>query len=301
MREGQVAVPAEALAAAVAAQFPHLRAAEVVSVPSAGTVIAPFRVGPSIVARVPLVPVSGPAAAARLEAEGRYARVLDKRLPVRVPRLVGVGGPFAGYDGVWSLWTWLDGLSLDRLLDEDAASCDLDALDVDLAPVLKAQQSLPTGGGSWSGAGRGGRPLVDTEWVRTSIRRSMHLVDSVAATRVWESALAAPAHEAPPLSINGDAMPGNLLITDGRLSGMIDVAEPVIGDPASDLQPAWVVFEEAQRSAFRDAMGLDEAAWRRGRGWALEMAIGGLHYYEHTNGIFFRMARRTLQRLINTS
>jgi len=31
------------------------------------------------------------------------------------------------------------------------------------------------------------------------------------------------------------------------------------------------------------------------------MAIGGLHYYEHTNGIFFRMARRTLQRLIDTS
>lgn len=301
MHVGQVTVPAAALAAAVAVQFPHLAAAEVVAVQSAGTVIAPFRVGPALVARVPLIPVSDPTTTARLQAEGHYARVLDERLQVQLPQLVGVGAPFDGYDGIWSLWTWLDGLSLDRLLDEGAASCDLDALAIDLAQVLQAQQSLPTGGGSWSGTGRGGRPLADTEWVRTSIRRSTHLVDSVAATRVWESALAAPAHQGLPVSINGDAMPGNFLITDGTLSGMIDVAEPVIGDPASDLQPAWVVFEEPQRSAFRDAMGPDEAAWRRGRGWAFEMAIGGLHYYEHTNGIFFRMARRTLQRLIDTS
>lgn len=301
MHEGQVSVTAAALAAAVARQFPHQAAVEIVPVASAGTVIAPFRVGPNLLARVPLVPVAGPAAATRVEAEGRYARVLSERVPVQVPRLVGVGAPFDGYDGVWSLWTWLDGRSLDRVLEEDVGACDLDALAVDLARVLLAQRSLPTGGGSWSGTGRGGRPLMDSEWVRTSIRRSAHLVDPVAATRVWESALAAPAHLGPPTSINGDALPGNFLVTDGRLSGMIDVAEPVVGDPASDLQPAWVMFDEPERSAFRNAMGLDEAAWRRGRGWAFEMAIGGLHYYEHTNPLFFRMARRTLQRLIATS
>jgi aminoglycoside phosphotransferase (APT) family kinase protein len=275
--------------------------AHVVAVSSAGTVIAPFRVGPTLLARVPLVPVTGPEAAARVEAEGRYAQVLSGRLPIQVPRLVGVGGPFDGYDGVWSLWTWLDGRSLDLVLDEDLAASDLDALAVDLARVLRAHRSLPTGGAAWSGTGRGGRPLMDTEWVRTSIRRSAHLIDPVAATRVWERALTAPAHQGPPVSINGDAMPGNFLLTDGRLSGMIDVAEPVVGDPASDLQPAWVVFKEPQRTAFRTAMGLAESAWQRGRGWAFEMAIGGLHYYERTNPIFFRMARRTLQRLIATS
>ena len=74
MHEGQVTVTAGALAAAVAVQFPHLRAAEVTVVPSAGTVIVPFRIGPTLLARVPLVPVTGPAAAARVQAEGRYAR-----------------------------------------------------------------------------------------------------------------------------------------------------------------------------------------------------------------------------------
>ncbi len=301
MHDGQVTVTAAALAAAVAGQFPDQAGAEVVAVASAGTVIAPFRVGPGLLARVPLVPVVGPAAAARVEAEGRYARVLSDRVPVQVPRLVGVGEPFDGHDGVWSLWTWLEGRSLDRVLEQDVGACDLGALAVDLAQVLLAQRSLPTGGGTWSGTGRGGRPLVDTEWVRTSIRRSAHLVDPVAATTVWERALAAPAHPGPPTSINGDALPGNFVLTDGRLSGMIDIAGHVVGDPAADLQPAWVVFDEPERSAFRDAMALDEAAWRRGRGWAFEMAIGGLHHYEHTNPVFFRMARRTLQRLIATS
>lgn len=301
MHAGQVTVATAALADAVARQFPELQVGEVHAVASAGTVIAPFRVGTTLLARVPLVPVAGPEPAARVQAEGRYARVLSDRLPVEVPRLLGVGEPFDGYDGVWSLWTWLDGRSLDRVLDEpDVGTSDLGALALDLARLLRAQRSLPTDGG-WSGTGRGGRPLVDTEWVRTSIRRSAHLVDPAAATRVWETALAAPAHPAPPVSINGDAMPGNFLLTDGRLSGVIDVAEPVVGDPASDLQPAWVVFDEPERSTFRDAMGLDEAAWQRGRGWAFEMAIGGLHYYEHTNPVFFRMARRTLQRLIPTA
>ena len=300
MHAGQVTVTTAALAGAVARQFPQLPAGEVVEVASAGTVVAPFRIGPSLLARVPLVPRTGRRAEVQVEAEGRHALVLGGRLPVAVPRLMVVGRPFDWYDGVWSLWTWLEGRYLDRVLEEDAAACDRGVLAVDLARVLLAQRSLPADGG-WSGTGRGGRPLTDSDGVRTAIRAGAHLVDPVAATRVWESALAAPALVGPPTSVNGDALPGNVLISDGRLSGLVDVSEPVVGDPASDLQPAWVVFDEPERSAFREAMALDEAAWQRGRGWAFEMAVGGLHYYEHTNPGFFRMARRTLHRLVATS
>jgi aminoglycoside phosphotransferase (APT) family kinase protein len=265
---------------------------------SAGTVIAPFRVGTSFLARLPLVPTVGDLVIDGLEAERRHAQALSKQLPVEVPQLVGIGHPFADYDGVWSLWTWLKGSSLDLLLDEGRADYDRDALPLDLARVLTAHRSLPTRGASWSGSGRGGRPLADSEWVRRSIGRSSHVVDPVVATHVWETALAAPRHAGPPVSINGDPMPGNLLLREGRLGGLIDTGRPVVGDPASDLQPAWEIFEEPQRGAFRDAMGLDAAAWERGRGWAFEMAIGGVHYYEQTNPVFFRLARRTLQRLI---
>lgn len=294
-------VPTQALAAAVATQFPELSGHEVRPQVSAGTVIAPFRIGSAWLARVPLVPTPGDAVLDQFEVERRHAQELRESLPIEVPRLVGVGRPFAGYGGAWSVWTWLDGDSLDRLLDDGRAECDIEALVVDLARALRVQRTLPVHGPGWSGSGRGGRPLADTDWVRRSIQRGSHLIDNVAATQVWESALAAPALRDAPVRINGDPMPGNLLITDGRLSGMIDIGSPVVGDPASDLQPAWAIFDEPQRAAFRDAMGLDSAAWERGRGWAFEMAICGLHYYEHSNPVFFRQARRTLERLLATA
>jgi aminoglycoside phosphotransferase (APT) family kinase protein len=301
MHEGQVAVSADALAAAVASQFPDLGKQTVRSVRSAGTVIAPFRVGSSLLARVPLVPSAGDVVIHGLETERRHAQALLEHLPVEVPQLVGVGRPFVGYDGAWSLWTWLEGTSLDVLLDEGRADHDRDALPIDVARLLRAHRSVPVSTASWSGSGRGGSPLADSEWVRRSIERSSHVVDPDASTHVWETALAAPEHVGPPVSVNGDPMPGNLLMRDGRLAGLIDVGEPVVGDPASDLQPAWEIFDEPQRGAFRDAMGLDAAAWERGRGWAFEMAIGGVHYYEQSNPVFFRLARQTLERLVATA
>lgn len=302
MHEGQVSVRVDALAGAVATQFPNLVDNAVRALRSAGTVIAPFRIGSALLARVPLVPKNGDAVRHGIEDERRHACDMAKHLPVAVPQLVDVGGPFPGYAGLWSLWTWLEGESLDVLLDHGrVAPHDLEVLALDLADVLRAQRAMPVDEVGWSGNGRGGRPLVDTEWVRRSIERSRHLVDPVAATHVWETALSAPGHPGAPVSINGDPMPGNLLITEGRLSGVIDVGPPVVGDPASDLQPAWEIFDEPQRVAFRQAMALDDAAWERGRGWAFEMAIGGLHYYEHTNPVFFRLALRTLERLVATA
>lgn len=301
MHEGQVRVPVSALCRAIARQFPGLASQPVQAVSSAGTVIAPFRVGDAFVARVPLVPGVDPALYDRVRREGKYAQALSAVLPVTVPELVGVGGPFPGYAGTWSVWTWLPGRSLDRVLLDSPGSVDMDALADDLARLLQSIRVLPSQGSAWSDTGRGGRPLADSEWVRASIRRSAHLVDQGAAASVWEEALIAPAHEGHPVPIHGDPMPGNLLMRQGRLSGLIDVSEPVFGDPASDLQPAWTVFEEPQRSRFLEAMGVDEAERQRGRGWAFEMAIGGLHYYEHSNSTFFRLAQRTLQALLSSA
>jgi aminoglycoside phosphotransferase (APT) family kinase protein len=301
MHEGQVQVALDALREAVANQLPQLAGQPVRPVDSAGTVIAPFRIGGSWVARVPLVPDGDHAGLDVIQRQGQHARELARALPAAVPQLVGAGRPFPGYDGTWSVWTWLPGTSLDRLLTSGSEEVDLDALAEDLAHLLRRIRALPAAGRGWSGNGRGGRPLADSSWVRTSIRRSSHLIDPRAATRIWETALAAPPHDGEPVRIHGDPVPGNLLVSGGRLSGLIDVSEPVVGDPAADLQPAWEILQEPQRSSFVRAMGLDEAAWQRGRGWAFEMAIGGLHYYEHTNPVFFRTARRTLANLLRTA
>jgi len=295
MHPGQVTVDTSALAAAIADQMPALAGLAVVPLESAGTVVAPFRIGERHLARVPLVPSSDPSAFARLEAECAHARFLADRLLVEVPQAVHLGEPFAGYPGWWSVWTWVDGTSLDRTTDVDQL-----LLADDLARLLRTFHALPTRGRSWNHVGRGGRPLADTDWVRSSIALSAHLVDAAAATAVWERALSAPAHRGAALYIHGDPVPGNLIVRDGRLAGLVDIAEPSIGDPAADLVPAWAVFEEDARDAFRAAMDVGEAGWERGRGWAFEMAIGALHYYEHSNPVFFAQALRTLERLLES-
>lgn len=294
MHDGQVEVAAGTLASALAAQFTELVGLSIERVESAGTVVAPFRVGEDVVARLPLVPTNSDAARASVRREQEYARVLADHLRVEVSRPLGVGEPFEGYPGVWSVWTWLPGRSLDRL----AVAHDV-SLAVDLAELIRAIQALPAAGRSWNGEGRGGWPLTDNEWVRESIDRSAHLIDPRKATAIWERALAADPHQGPAVRIHGDPMPGNFLANDGRLTGMVDVASPTFGDPAADLQPAWVLFEEPARSVFLSAMGLDDSARERARGWAFEMAIGGAHYYEHTNPVFYQQAMRTLERLLN--
>jgi aminoglycoside phosphotransferase (APT) family kinase protein len=54
----------------------------------------------------------------------------------------------------------------------------------------------------------------------------------------------------------------------------------VLGDPTTELQPAWNLFRGASRDAYREALGFDDATWARGRGLALFVA---LPYYKDTN------------------
>lgn len=93
-------------------------------------------------------------------------------------------------------------------------------------------------------------------------------------------------------------MPGNLLVREGRLSAVIDWGPGHVGDPAADLAPAWHLLDRATRAVWRSQLEPDDDTWARGRGWALEQAIGALHYYEHTNAHMDTAARRTLRELV---
>ncbi|MFD7623053.1 phosphotransferase [Streptomyces sp. NPDC059802] len=64
---------------------------------------------------------------------------------------------------------------------------------------------------------------------------------------------------------HGDIGGNNLLVTDGKLSAVIDFVTSGIGDPACDLVIAWAMLREA----FRHTVGQDDATWARARGWAL--------------------------------
>jgi aminoglycoside phosphotransferase (APT) family kinase protein len=118
--------------------------------------------------------------------------------------------------------------------------------------------------------------------------------DAGALLRVWEEALGAPAWDRPPVWFHGDFHTGNLLAVDGKLTAVIDFGGLGVGDPASDLQIAYTLLDAAPRAAFRAALGLDDAAWARGRGRAL---TGGLIAYRAYAASDERVAAQTTRQI----
>jgi aminoglycoside phosphotransferase (APT) family kinase protein len=124
------------------------------------------------------------------------------------------------------------------------------------------------------------------------------LGDIEATRTAWEADSAVPAWAGPPMFIHGDLNPGNLLTREGRLSGVIDWSYLGAGDPACDLQIAWTLFDRRGREAFRAAMAVDDATWRRGRAWGLAVGILNLSYYRTRHPGIAAQGRRAIDAVL---
>ena len=101
----------------------------------------------------------------------------------------------------------------------------------------------------------------------------------------------------PPVWVHGDLLPGNVIVREGRLTGIIDWSAAGLGDPACDVMLAWSLPPEA-RAAYRAALGVDEATWVRARGWAVEQAVNFIPYYADTIPDGVAAARRRLDAVL---
>ncbi|RAO60561.1 hypothetical protein LUPAC06_01184 [Micromonospora saelicesensis] len=293
MHADQVGVSVDVVSALVAEQFPRWRGLPVRPLPSTGTVNALFRLGPDIVLRFPLLPSSDPELRAELRREQEYAVLLGRHLPVAVPEPLGLGEPGDGYPGPWTAYQFIPGETAqpDRIAD-------LDVFARDLAGVVTALRGIDTGGRIWSGNGRGGRLAAADAGVRAALAVSGTLTDTAALSELWKRCRDARRDDPTDVWIHGDLMPGNLLVRDGRLAAVIDLGAVGVGDPAVDLMPAWNLFDAGSRETYRRALGVDDATWERGRGWALEQAINALPYYVETNPVMAGIARHTLRAML---
>jgi aminoglycoside phosphotransferase (APT) family kinase protein len=71
----------------------------------------------------------------------------------------------------------------------------------------------------------------------------------------------------------------NLLADRGTLSAVIDFDLMGAGDSAVDMVPAWTLLAAETRPLFREASGVDDDTWIRGRGWALKAGLGAVRRY----------------------
>lgn len=257
----------------LADQFPHWAHLPVTAVASSGTENAIYRLGEEMAVRLPYRSATDD----QIEKLDRWLPRLAPHLPLSIPEPVARGAPSREYPAAWSIVRWLDGeeARLDRLSDAIEAARALAAFVRALIAVDPTDGPAPGTHNFWRGAPLAARD----ELTRRCIRDSAGLVDMAAVTRAWEHDLAASAWDGPPTWLHGDLAPDNLLITGGRLNAVIDWGGLGVGDPATELLPAWNLFQSASREAYREALGFDGATWARGRGLALSIAIVALPYY----------------------
>jgi aminoglycoside phosphotransferase (APT) family kinase protein len=270
------------------AQFPAWAALPIEPVASSGTDNAIFRLGETMAVRLP----RHPGATGQADRERRWLPWLAPHLPLPVPLPLAQGAPGSGYPWEWSVCRWLEGD-----VATPAALGTSDGAAVDLAAFVVALHALDPADGPRASRGR---PLATRDAaVSEAIAALADAYDAGALTRAWEAARDAPAWDGPPVWFHGDLYDGNLLMRDGRLSGVLDFATAGVGDPACDLIVAWSLFDTERRQAFRTAVGVDDATWARGRGWALSVALVALPYYAQTNPVMVANARIRIQQVLD--
>lgn len=250
----------------MAAQFPQWAHLTVAPVPVEGWDNRTYRLGDAMTVRLPTHASYAPA----VDKEHHWLPLLAPHLPVAVPVPLAKGAPGEGYPFHWSVRRWMDGetASLARItsMTEFAAA---------VAEFVLALQGIDASAGPLAGAHsfyRGAPPAHYDDETRRAVAALSGVIDGPAALRAWDEALAAQ-WDGPPRWFHGDVAVGNLLVRDGRLSGVIDFGTSGVGDPACDLVIAWTFFADASRDVFRRLVGQDDGMWARARGWALWKAL----------------------------
>jgi len=275
----------------VRAQFPQWADLPLRPVELSGWDNRTFRLGDAMTVRLP----SAEAYVQQVEKEQRWLPRLAPLLPLPIPVPLALGVPADDYPWHWSIYGWIVGESVTRRRIDDFSH-----FAATLGEFLTALQRIDVVGGPPPGPHnffRGGSLAIYDAETRQAIAALDGRIDTDAVTSAWEAALQAIWHGSP-VWLHGDVSAGNLLVTQGRLSAVIDFGCSGVGDPACDLAIAWTLFFGQNRAAFRAAVPADEAAWARGRGWALWKGLITLVEHISANSIAAQDARHVIQEVL---
>jgi aminoglycoside phosphotransferase (APT) family kinase protein len=293
MHENQLAVSVQTVHALVGEQFPAWRGLPITAVRASGTVNAIFRIGERLAARFPLQPGAAAVVRTGLEREASAARELAGRTRFRTPEPVALGEPGPGYPLPWSVQTWLPGVTA----TEDDPGEESTGFAHDLAEFVAGVRQIDTRGATFSGSGRGGDLRAHDAWLETCFARSGPLLDVPRLRQMWQQLRDLPRGPGADVMSHGDLIPGNVLVSGGRLAGILDVGGLGPADPALDLVAAWHLLGTGPRQVFRAGLGSSDLDWARGQAWAFEQAMGLVWYYAESNPAMSQLGRRTLSRL----
>lgn len=274
---GRPGIDAPLVRRLVDAQFPQWAELPLTLLAPAGSDHVIYRLGEELSVRLPRH--AGAIGQARKESE--WLPRLSLHLPLTVPAPVEVGEPAFGYPWPWAVNRWLDGevASVDMLAESPEAAVRLAEFLTALQrfapeeiPALSTRDDLTAG------------PLAERDRAtRAAIAATAGVFDATEMTELWDAALDAPGWDGSAVWFHGDFHTGNLLTLNGRLSAVIDFGGLGVGDPSRDLMIAFTLMSARSRAVFRTALGVDDATWLRGRGWALATGLNAYTAYAAVN------------------
>jgi aminoglycoside phosphotransferase (APT) family kinase protein len=292
MHAGQLVVTHSTVRALIDEQFPQWRNLPLRRISATGTVHAIFRLGDMLVARLRLEVEEPELVRSEVRAEAEAARELAGRTRFPTPEPVAIGQPGDQYPMPWLVQTWIEGTVA---IDDDPGESEQFASD--LAEFITGVRHIDTRGRRYGGHGRGGVLADHDEWIQECLVQSEDLLDTGTLSRIWNAMRELPRGHSPDVMNHGDLLPGNLLVHEERLTGVIDVGGLSAADPALDLVSAWHLLEAGPRRVLRDHLGACDDEWERGKAWAFQQAIGAVWYYADSNPTFSYIGRRTLARI----
>jgi aminoglycoside phosphotransferase (APT) family kinase protein len=288
LHDDELPVDPSLVRALVDAAFPQLATLALRPLESTGSSNALFRLGDDLVVRLP----RQPGGTATIDKEARWLPVVGPRLPVPVPEVVAVGEPALGYGERWSIVRWLPGVHPPAVEPSAAEDSRRHLLAEDLAAVVLAlerahvpQDALTDPDLRWY---RGEPVVALAEPTFTAIERCRRIpgldLDLDAVAVVWTEMVAGHPVEPPREDrwLHGDLVAENLLVTDTRLSAVLDFGGLSVGDPTVDLVAAWEVLDPPARETFRRLIDVDDATWELARAWALALGMMTFPYYWDT-------------------
>ncbi|GAA2023614.1 aminoglycoside phosphotransferase family protein [Terrabacter terrae] len=221
-----------------------------------------FRLGETLSVRLP----SAAGYVPQVEKEQTWLPRLAMQLPLPIPQVRGAGRASSAFPAPWSVYGWIAGTpaSPKDVRNEQRFASDLAGF---LVALRSADPSDAPGPGPHS-AFRGGPPEHWDEEMHDLVHRVSGRERELARA-IWSDALDAR-FDGTPAWVHGDVAIANLLVgRDGRLSAVIDFGCSAVGDPACDTVIRWTQLRGRARRTFVQELGVDDATWARGRGWAL--------------------------------
>ncbi|WP_156253405.1 phosphotransferase [Pseudactinotalea terrae] len=246
-----------------------------------------YRLGADMSLRLPRSAWAGTQAAK----ESTVLAAMAHRLSLPVPEVLLLGEPTEEFPHPWSVQRWLPGAAATE------AQADPELLAADLATFVLSLRTVPIEGAPpLPASARGGELALHDEVVGLRIAELGQRVEAQTMVRAWEESRSAVGPSGAAWT-HGDLLPGNLLLAEGRLSGVIDFGALNVTDPALDLTPCWYLFDGVASPAgqhYLTALEATEADVRRARGWAQLQALNARGYYEGTNPGMAGLAERAL-------